>query len=98
MLLIVFVVYEADVPTGKPFTFHIYVGEGPPLLMFDVKVTDCPRHIVFPGFAVMLTVGVKIGLTIIVMLLLVAVGGVAHVALLVIVQVTTWPLASVVVE
>lgn len=85
-------------PTGKPFTFHIYVGVGPPLLMLDVKVTDCPRHIVFPGLAVTVTVGVTLGLTIIVMLLLVAVGGVAQEALLVMVQVTTWPLASVVVE
>jgi hypothetical protein len=71
------------------------VGLGPPLVTVAVKVTAVPLHIVVPGLAVTTTVGVTLGLTVIVMVLLVAVVGVAHSALLVIVQVILSPLFSV---
>lgn len=59
-----------------------------------VKVTDVPAQILLPGLAAMLTDGVTLVLTTIVILLLVAVVGDAHEALLVITQLTTSPLAS----
>ena len=62
-----------------------------------VKVTLVPEQMVFPGFAEMDTDGVTEELTTIVMLLDVAVVGLAHVALLVNTQVTICPLVRVVV-
>jgi hypothetical protein len=59
-----------------------------------VNVTDVPEHILLPGFADMLTDDVTVGFTVIVMPVLVAVAGVAQVALLVITQVTILPLAN----
>ena len=85
------VVYEAALPTGKPFTFHVYDGLGPPFVIVDVNVTDCPVHITLPGLADMLIVGVKLGFTVMVIVLLLTVTGVAHVALLVSTH-TTWSL------
>lgn len=58
-----------------------------------VNVTDVPVQIVLPGLADMLTDGVTVAVTTIVILLLVAVAGEAHEALLVITQVTTSPFA-----
>ena len=62
-----------------------------------VKVTLVPAQIVLPGFAEMDTEGTTTGLTTIVMLLEVAVVGLAQVALLVNTQVTICPLVRVVV-
>lgn len=59
-----------------------------------VKVTDVPVQIVLPGLADMLTDGVTLLLTVIVIALLVAVNGDAQEALLVITQVITSPLAN----
>lgn len=59
-----------------------------------VKVTEVPVQIVLPGFANMLTDGVTLLLTVIVIALLVAVNGDAQEALLVITQVITSPLAN----
>lgn len=58
-----------------------------------VKVTEVPEQIVLPGLAAMLTDGVTLVLTTIVILLLVAVAGLAQDALLVITQLTTSLLA-----
>lgn len=58
-----------------------------------VKVTDVPAQILLPGLAAMVTDGVTLVLTTIVILLLVAVAGLAQDALLVITQLTTSPLA-----
>ena len=62
-----------------------------------VKVTLVPAQIVLPGFAVTDTEGTTTGFTTIVMLLEVAVVGLAQRALLVNTQVTICPLVSVVV-
>ena len=70
----------------------------PPLVGVAVNVTDVPAQMVLPGFAAIDTEGVSIGLTVIVMPLLVAVAGVAHVALLVNTHVTTSLLLRVVLE
>jgi hypothetical protein len=58
------------------------------------NVTDVPAHITLPGLADTLFVGTTVGVTVIVMLLLVTVAGIAQPLLLVIVQVTTSPFAS----
>ena len=61
-----------------------------------VKVTDVPEHIVLPGFAAILTDGTNTGLTVIVIVLLVAGLPVAHgVALEVKITFTMSPLARV---
>ena len=60
-----------------------------------MNVTLVPAQIVAPGFAEMETDGTTTGFTIIVMLLDVAVVGLAQVALLVNTQVTTCVLVSV---
>lgn len=66
----------------------------PPLVGVAVKVTDVPAHIALPGLAAMLTAGVMLAFTVIVIPLLVAVAGEAQVALLVITQVTILPLTN----
>lgn len=66
----------------------------PPFPGVAVNVTEVPAHIVLPGFADILTDGVTLVLTAIVILLLEAVAGLAQDALLVITQLTTSPLAS----
>lgn len=81
------------VPTLPPFNFHWYDGVLPPLVGVAVNVTDVPVQIVLPGLADMLTDGVTVAVTTIVILLLVAVAGEAQEALLVITQVTTSPFA-----
>ena len=64
-----------------------------------VNVTDVPEHIVLPGFAVILTKGVRTGFTVMVMPLLVAGLPVAHgVALEVSVTFTTSLLLKAVLE
>ena len=45
-----------------------------------VNITDAPEHIVLPGFAAILTDGIKTGFTVMVMLLLAIVAGAAQVA------------------
>ena len=60
-----------------------------------VKVTVVPEQMVLPVFAAILTAGVTLLVTIIVIVLLFAVEGDAHVALLVNVQVTVFPLVRV---
>jgi hypothetical protein len=65
------------------------------LVTLAIKVVLVPSQIVVPGFVLMLIVGVTTGFTVIVILLLVAVTGVAQLALLVITQLTTLPLVNV---
>ncbi len=62
--------------------------------MFAVNVTFVPAQIEVPVFALMLIVGVTMGLTVMTMLLLVSVVGTAQVAALVNSQVMTSPLLS----
>ena len=70
----------------------------PPLVGVAVNVTDDPEAAGFvPALMAMVTEGATDGLTVIVMLLLVAEVAVAHAELEVIVHATTAPLASVVV-
>ena len=64
--------------------------------MLAVNVTDVPEQIVLPGLAAMEIVGVTTGFTVMVMELDVTVAGLTQEALLVITQVTTLLLASVV--
>ena len=59
-----------------------------------VKVTLVPVHIILPGLADITIVGTSTGLTVITIGTLVTDGGLGQLALLVIVQVTTSPLAS----
>ena len=68
----------------------------PPLVGTAVKVTLAPAQMVLPGFAEIETDGTTTGFTVMVMLLEVAVVGLAHVALLVKTHVTICPLVSVV--
>lgn len=82
------------VPTFTPFSFHWYDGEAPPFVGVAVNVTDVPLHIVLPGLAEILTAGVTVVLTVIVIPPLVAVVGEAQLALLVITQVIILPLAK----
>ena len=67
----------------------------PPLVGVAVNVTVVPEQIVLPVLLLMETDGVMEELTVIVIVLLLAVVGDAQVALLVKVQVTVFPLASV---
>lgn len=79
-------------PTILPFTFHTYVGVGPPLVGVAVNVTEVPAQIVLPGLTEILTAGVTGGDTVMVIVLLAIVAGVAHSALLVSVHCITSPL------
>lgn len=63
------------VPTFEPFTFHWYDGLVPPFVGFAVKVTFAPAHIVV-ALAAIVTLGVNNGLTVMVIVLLFAVGGI----------------------
>ena len=70
----------------------------PPPVGTAVKVADAPTHIgLVPVVNAIATEGARIGFTVIVMPLLVAVVGLAQVALEVSTQVTTWPLVKLVV-
>ena len=60
----------------------------PPLVIAEENVTLLPEQILL-ALALILMVGVTFGLTVTLMLLLVFVGGMAHTALLVTVQVMT---------
>ena len=62
------------------------------MVVVAVKVTEVPAQITFPGLAVIVMVGITEGVTVIVILLLVAVVGFAQVALLVTTQDITSPL------
>lgn len=64
----------------------------PPLAGLGVKVMFVPAHTGGSGFAVMLTTGVTLCVTVIVMLFDVAVAGLAHVALELITQFICDPL------
>lgn len=70
------------------------MGVVPPFTGVAVNVTGVPAQMLFCEAAI-LTDAVRLGLTVIVMLLLVTIAGAAHMALLVIVQVTLSPLTSV---
>jgi len=72
------------------------VGELPPLVGVAVKVTLVPAQIIPEGLAAMLTEGVKLVVTLIVIAFDVAVAGEAQVALEVMITVTTSLLFSVV--
>lgn len=80
---------ELFVPTLKPFRFHWYAGAAPPLVGVAVKVTPVPEQMVLPVLALIVTDGVTVPVTVIVMLLDVAVVGKAQLALEVSKQVTT---------
>ena len=82
--------------TGLPLTIHWYVGFAPPFVGVAVNVMLCPEQIELVG-EVMLTVGVTV-VIVIVTWLLVAVGVVTQFALLVMITVTTSPLASALLE
>jgi hypothetical protein len=87
MLLVVSVALL--VPAGTPPIVHAYVGLLPPFTGVAVKVKEDPAHVGFvPLVSAMLTDGVTVGFTVIVMLFDVAVDGEAHVALDVSTQVT----------
>jgi hypothetical protein len=60
-VVVVNVLTELLLPTFKPFTLHWYNGDEPPLVGVAVNVTELPAQIVFPGFAEILTEGVKMG-------------------------------------
>ena len=60
--------------------------------MEAVKFTVVPSHVFTPCAEAIEMVGAAVGLTVIVMLLLIAVAGLGHVTLLTISQVTTSPL------
>jgi hypothetical protein len=66
----------------------------PPLTGVAVNVTMVPAQMVFCDAAILID-GITSGVTFIVMLLLVAVAGTAQAELLVIIQLTTSPLTSV---
>ena len=70
----------------------------PPLVGVAVNVTFVPAQIVLPGFAAMLTDGVTVEVTAIVIPDDVAVVGLAHVAVDVITTVTIFPFASALFE
>lgn len=70
---------------------------GPPLVVFAVNVTEVPEHIVVPGLAVTLIVGVTLG-SMVILILPVIVAGEAQGALLVISQLTISPLFKVLFE
>ena len=65
-------------PTLTPFFFHWYAGVVPPLVGTAVNVTFVPEQTLV-ALGVMLTLGVTFGLTVIVVLVLVATAGLAHV-------------------
>lgn len=46
-------------PVFTPFSFHWYDGVVPPLVGVAVNVTDVAEQIVLPGFAAILTAGVR---------------------------------------
>ena len=82
------------VPASALFTFHWYVGVLPPWVGIAVYVTDVPAHIAPALLSVTLTAGTAIGVTVMVIVALIAVSGVAHVALLVSTHVTISPFAG----
>ena len=83
------------VPTALPFTLHWYTGVVPPLVGIAVKVTEEPaQEGLLPLVSAIETEGVTVVLIFIVMLLLVAVVGLAQLALEVITQLTTCPFVS----
>ena len=67
----------------------------PPFVGVAVKVTFVPEQIVLPGDATMLTEGVTVGVTVIVIAFDVADAGLAHASDDVITQVTTSPFTNV---
>lgn len=81
-------------PALMPFTFHWYEGAPPPLVGVAVKVTEVPAQI-FVEEAEILTVGVALGVTVMVMLFDVAEVGEAQLALLLRTTLTTSLFAKV---
>ena len=82
------------VPAFTPFTFHWYGGVPPPLLGDAVNVAVTPEQIEVDEAAI-LRLGATVPVTVIVTTFDVAVKVVAHVALLVITQLTVCPLLNV---
>ena len=82
---------------GITFLLHCKVGVEPPLVMFAVNVTDIPGQIVAPGLVDRVTAGVKIGFTVFVIELLVALTGDGQTSLLVTVTEICSPLVNPVV-
>lgn len=66
----------------------------PPLTGFAVKVTEAPVQTIFPGLAVIVTEGVTTGFTVMLILLLFAVGVSVQFALLVMVTVIISPFSK----
>ena len=81
-------------PTLFPFNFHWYDGLAPPFVGVAVNVTLVPLQIVVPGLAAILTDGVTIAFTVIVIAFDVAVAGDTQVAVEFITQVTTSPFTN----
>jgi hypothetical protein len=86
------------VPAFVLLSVHWYEGAGPPLVTFAVNVTLVPAQIVPGGPAVMLTAGVKIGQTVIVIKLETSWRVVAHGAFDVSTTFTTSPVCNVELE
>lgn len=74
-----------------PFIFQRKLGLLPPFNAFAVKETLVPAQTLIPGEALILTEGTTLGITVMVILLLVAFSGTAHDSLLVISQVIISP-------
>jgi hypothetical protein len=72
----------------------VNVGEPPPFVGDAVNVTLVPEQILFPGFALMITLGTTFGLTVIIKLFDVAGLPATHEAFDVITQVITFPLVK----
>ena len=82
-------------PAFIPFTCHWYVGVAPPFVGVAVNVTDEPAHTAPAGLAAILTAGVTVGFTVIVIPELVAVKGAAQGELDVMIQETVCPFVKV---
>jgi len=88
---------ELLVPTFTPFTCHWYDGAEPPFAGVAVKVTDVPGQTLLPEAAI-LTEGIAVVETTIVILLDVTEVVEAQVASLVRIQETTSPFAKILLE
>lgn len=89
---------ELSPPTFAPLSFHWKDGVDPPLANVAVNVTVVPAHIVSSGLSEIATIGVNNGFTVIVIVSLFAVVGLAAGSLLVITTHTMSPLERDVVE
>lgn len=75
--------------------YHWYTGEGPPLVIAAVKVTEVPEQMLLPWLERIEIVGAAVLFTVMEITLLWAIAGAGHVSEEVISQLTTSPLFSV---